>query len=596
MMKKKALLKAFILPIIVLGGLILFLLADALQMRMLALLIVFPTMAIGSYDLLVDSYESIKARQFGLDYIAILALLVAIITGEYLVGAVIALMLATGRTLEKYGASQARHSLSALADRIPNEVLVESGSTSSKQKIDSITIGSIIVLRKGEVIPLDGQLLSEMTVVDESSLTGEAYPVDKITGDILRSGTINIGGPIRLQVTNEEKDSSYTKIISLVRNAQNEKAPMIRLADKYSLWFSIVTLVISGIAYWHIGTLDSVLAVLVVATPCPLILATPIALIGGMNKAAKKRTIIKKLASIEVLSRVNAIIFDKTGTITLGKPQVTEFIIHDHSSNREQLLAIAEAIERNSLHPLAKAVVTYAQSNHAKNIHADAIHEEIGRGISGTINKTIYTLTKMPATEEVTMAIGLYQEKKLLAQFTFSDELKTNSHKVLQTLNKQGIQLAMFTGDKKNVAEKLIESLQLPVTLKAECKPEDKKTGIEALKKAGKVTAMVGDGINDAPALAFADVGMVFSNEEQTAASEAADIVFLGGNLDAVLDATSNARRTIAIAKQSIFVGIGMSIGCMVLAAMGLIPPVIGAGMQEVIDVIAIVNALRASR
>ncbi len=315
-----------------------------------------------------------------------------------------------------------------------------------------------------------------------------------------------------------------------------------------------------------------------------------------MNKAAKKRTIIKKLASIEVLSRVNAIIFDKTGTITLGKPKVTEFTIQDHTYTKDHLLAIAEAIERNSLHPLAKAVVNYAQAHHAKTVQAEAVHEEIGHGISGTINNVQYTLTKMPATEEVAMVIGLYQKKKLLAQFRFSDELKTDSHHVLQTLNKQGIQLAMFTGDKKNVAEKLIEKLRLPVILKAECKPEDKKAGIEDLKKAGKITAMVGDGINDAPALAFADVGMVFSNEEQTAASEAADIVFLGGNLDAVLDATSNARRTISIARQSIFVGIGMSIACMLLAAMGFIPPVIGAGIQEVIDVIAILNALRASR
>jgi len=335
------------------------------------------------------------------------------------------------------------------------------------------------------------------------------------------------------------------------------------------------------------------LAVLAIATPCPLIIATPIALLGGVNAASKKNIIVKKLASLEILSRAQALIFDKTGTITLGRPIVVEF---KNQSKYEDLdiLAISEGIERNSLHPLAKAVVEYAKLNKAKIIHADNIAEKIGQGILGTVNGKTYKLAKMESKEGMT--IGIYEKNILLAFFRFEDEIKKESKTIIQTLKNKGFELFIFTGDKKEAAEKLVESLGLEVTVKAECTPEDKQKGIQELKKQGKITAMVGDGINDAPALALADVGMVFSNEEQTAASEAADLVFLGGNFSLVVDSMNIAKRTIYIAKQSIFVGIGISILGMVFASLGFITPIAGAFLQEGIDVAVIINALRASR
>ena len=567
-----------------------------MKLEMIALIVVLITIALGSYPLFKETLDDVLHHRFALDYIAILAIIVSLITHEYLVCSVIALMLASGRTLEEYGAKKAHQSLGQLADRIPHEVLLEENETEKKVSIETITVGQTIIVRKGEVIPLDGTLLSEQATLDESSLTGESFPVDHIIEDTLRSGTINVGDVIRLEVTREEKNSTYKKIISMVEKAQKEKAPIIRLADRYSIIFTIITFVIALFAYMLNHSLESILAVLVVATPCPLILATPIALLGGVNAAAKKRIIVKKLASIEVLSRVNTIIFDKTGTITLGKPKVTQFDLQNEQDDRMQLLAAASAIERNSLHPLAKAIVEYAHDHHVPLLHAENITEKIGHGISGVIHGKEHLLAKIDNTQHTDIAIGLYHSHTLLAIFSFADEIKTEAQQILHSLQRSGLTIAIFTGDKKEIAEETMKQLHIQIDLKAECKPEDKQQGIQEFKKQGKVTAMIGDGINDAPALALADVGMVFSNEEQTAASEAADIVFLGGNFSLVLEALQGAKRTISIAKQSILWGIGMSILAMLLASIGLIPPLYGALLQEAIDVVVILNALRASR
>ncbi len=592
--KLKIILKAFIVPLIVLVGLgvyiVLFLTKNPIATP-LALILIF----LGSWELLKETFEDIKDKNFALDYIAILAVVVSIVTKEYLVGLVIGLMLSTGRTLEDYGANSAKRTLTDLASRIPHEILKETGKESKITKLSEIKNGDIIIVRKGEVIPLDGNLLSEAGTIDESSLTGEAYPVDKKIGDLIRSGTINLSSPLRVEVTSDEENSSYHKIINLVQQAQNEKAPLVRLADKYSLWFTVTTFIIAGFAFFRVGTLESILAVLVVATPCPLILATPIALMGGMNKSAKKRAIVKKLESIEVLSRVNTLVFDKTGTLTLGKPEVTKFEIKDKTFDKEKVLGIASAIERNSLHPLAKAIVAFAGNKNNK-YHAKDIHEIIGQGIEAKVDNEKYSLTKISNDKSVDMIIGLFKNKTLIASFTLEDQIKSDTKTIIEQLKAKGLSIYIFTGDKKEVAAKLIEKLGINIDFKAEMKPEDKQKGIEELKSQKRIVAMVGDGINDAPALALSNVGMVFSNEEQTAASEAADIVFLNGNFSSVLDSFQDAKNTIKIAKQSILWGIGLSVGCMVLASFGVIPPIAGAVIQEGIDVAVIINALRSSR
>lgn len=586
--------KYFQIPFFVLIGILAYILLSLLGFTFASKIVVFVTIFLGSYKLLEDTIKSILKKQLALDYIAILAIAISLLTKEYLVAAIIALMIASGRTLEEYGVSQAKNSLTRLIDRIPNTVSVwKNGEIVKKENIAKMKVGEEILLRKGEVIGLDGILVSENGLADESSLTGEAYPIDKIKGDIVRSGTINIGNPIVLRVTKEASDSTYRKIIDMVKKAQGEKAPLVRLADKYSVFFTFLTLGIAGFTYLFTREVNSVLAVLVIATPCPLILATPIALMGGVNAAAKKRIIIKKLSNIEVLSRIKAVIFDKTGTITLGKPQVSSFEIFNKNYEKKNLLAIAEALERNSLHPLAKSIVNFAKNKKSPIFHAEKVKEIIGSGIEGTVNNKQYKLAKL---KEEGMAIGIYEEKNLLAVFKFADKIKSESKTILTILKNLGLELFIFTGDKKTNADKVAKEIGGGIIVKAECSPEDKKIGIETLRREGKATAMIGDGINDAPALAYADVGMVFSNDEQTAASEAADIVFLGGDFTLVLDSFKIAKRTIGIALGSIKWGIGLSIVGMVFAAFGFIPPILGAFLQEAIDVAVILNALRASR
>ncbi len=587
------LITSFLIPTIIFLGIILYLVLTYFGLHAVAVVLILVLTGLGSFDLVKETVQGLLKGQYALDYIAILAIVVSLITGEYLIAAVIALMISSGRTLEEYGVTQAKKNLTKLTDRIPDEVLLNEQGSTRKVKIGSVGVGQEILVRKGEVIPLDGSLISENGLTDESSLTGEPYTIEKIKGDVLRSGTVNIGEPMLIQVTKAESDSTYTKIINLVKSAQEERAPLIRLADKYSTFFTIITFIISAAAYLYSGSIHQILAVLVVATPCPLILATPIALIGGVNASSKRRIITKKLSSLEALSRTQTIIFDKTGTITLGTPQISEIKIINKAYSQNQVLSIAEAIERNSLHPLAKAIVNHAQAQKVPVIRATEVKETIGRGISGVVEGKTYILEKVKGEG---MAIGLYEGKRKVALFTFEDQLKEESNQVMRRLLDQGYKLFIYTGDKQAAAEKIVAQIDSRIGIKAECTPEDKQNGIKQFKTDGEVVAMIGDGINDAPALALADVGMVFSNEEQTAASEAADIVFLGGNFGLVSDILGISKRTVGIAMQSIMWGIGISVVAMLFAAVGLIPPLFGAILQEGIDVAVIINALRASR
>ncbi len=588
--------KAFREPLIVLGTILLYGLLFFFQAYLWALGLILIGILVGSYRLFADLYESLRKGQYALDYIAALAILVSFITGQFLVCAVIALMISTGRNLEDYGVSQAKKSLSLLAKRIPQDVtLYEKNKPGEKIRLNKVTVGQKIIIRKGEVIPLDGNLESNNGQLDESSLTGEPYFIDKIKGDIIRSGTLNVGEPIVINVTKVEKDSTYRKIIEMVQAAQNEKAPLVRLADKYSTYFTLITLVIAAIGFNLSGGLTGALAVLVIATPCPLILATPIALLGGMNAAAKQRIIIKKLSSLESLSRATAMVFDKTGTITIGKPQVTKITLKNSAYKIPDLLSIAAAIERNSLHPIAKAIVNYATEQKAKQLTASDVKEIIGKGISAKVNNRQYVLNRAKNNTTVGIAIDLLENNKLIAVILLEDEIKESSRVSIKQLAKK-LDLYIFTGDKQSEAQRIANILDSTVKVQAEMTPADKQQGIEKLQAEGKVVAMLGDGINDAPALAKADIGMVFSNEEQTAASEAADIVLLGGNFQLAQTTINISKKTVAIALQSIRWGIGLSILGMIIAAFGFIPPILGAGLQEAIDVAVILNALRASR
>lgn len=586
--------KQFSIPVTVLIGIICYLVLSYLSQIVLGNVLIILVTLLGSYQLLTDTINKLKKGRFALDYIALLAIVVSLYTGQLLVAAILALMISSGRTLEEYAVSQAKESLTTLISRIPNEVLLwEKTHPGPKLKIGQVQIGDQIFIRKGEVIPLDGILVSESGQTDESSLTGEPYFIDKITGDLLRSGTVNIGPAIVIKVTKTEENSTYSKIIDLVKKAQEEQSPFVRLAERYSTFFTLITLGIAIFAFLssHFD-LTRVLSVLAIATPCPLIIATPVALLGGVNAAAKKRIIIKNLSSLESLAKTQTLIFDKTGTITLGKPKLTEIKLLGNL-NKAQILGIAESLERNSLHPLAKAIVARARKENAPIQRAKNVHEQLGHGISGTVLGEVFTLSKVDSDDG--MRVELRSGKRKLAILQFEDELKSDFLQYFSKLKDLRLDLKIFTGDKNQSAQKIANQIHLAVDVRAQMSPEDKLNGVRQLQNSGKIVAMVGDGINDAPALALADVGLVFSNEEQTSASEAADIVFLGGDFSQIFLSLQIANQTLRIAKQSIIFGIGLSIFGMMFASVGFIPPLWGAGLQEIIDVAVIINALRAS-
>lgn len=596
--------REFLTPGIVLLGIAAHLALLALGYPMTAVVIAVIVTLIGSYELVLETVTLLFKRQYALDYIAVVAIAVGLWANEYVVAMIIALMVTTGRTLEEYGVSRAKQSLTALVSRIPTDVLRWDGESAvhgqpgTRTHLDEIAVGDLVYIRRGEVIPLDGVLLSAEGLTEESSLTGEPYEIEKVAGDTIRGGTINVGDAVVVRVSKPAGDSTYARIISMVQQAQSEKAPLVRLADRYSVIFTAITFAISVFAYFYaeqvrgVSGLTAVLSVLVVATPCPLILATPIALLGGVSAAARRKIIVKNLAALETLSRIDAIIFDKTGTITLGRPLVSEFVNLTTRPNAD-LFAIVEAIERSSLHPLAKALVEYARERRVTPASVTDIREEIGHGISGVVDGRRYTLARLQGGAG--MAIELTSEGERLAVFAFEDQIKDDSKETIDSFRAMGLKMFIFTGDKREAAMKVAARLGSDVTVRAECTPADKQAGITALRRDNRVMAMVGDGINDAPALALADVGLVFSNEEQTAASEAADIVFLGGDFRLVGEAINLSRRTVGIAIQSIVWGIGLSVVGMVLASFGLVPPIVGAGLQEAIDVGVILNALRAT-
>lgn len=586
----------FGVPLIVVGGIAAYLIfSSQLHQPDLATPIIWFVIFVGSIELLKNSVASVVHGKFALDYIALLAITTGIVAQHYIVSAVIILMLAGGNALEKYGMMMAKKSLTALTNRIPHDVqLWRQGKGETKAPIASVAVGEEIFVRRGEVIPLDGNLVSKAAIVDESSLTGEPYMMDKVRGDAVRSGTVNTGEAIVVAVTRADADSTYRKIIDMVKRAQSEKSPLIRLADQYSGIFTLITFGLCAIAYILSGDWTRVLAVLVVATPCPLILATPVALMGGMNAAARKRIIIKRLSSIEVLSRVRALFLDKTGTLTLGKPIIKDITVDDTTITARRAVCVAAAIERSSLHPFAKAIMERAKNAGCAAFIAHDVKEHIGHGISGVVQGRRYVLER--PKDGSGMSIQLVSAGKRVALFTFEDEVKKGASRILRSLMADGLHLFLYTGDTQARAQEAVASIGVAVDIQAQCTPQDKQIGIQRLKKQGFVTAMVGDGINDAPALAQADVGLVFSNEEQTASSEAADIVFLGGDLELLSYSLAIAKRTIRIALESIWVGIGASVLGMVAAAMGYLPPLAGALSQEVIDVVVILNALRSSR
>jgi heavy metal translocating P-type ATPase len=549
-------------------------------------------------------------RKTGVDLIALLAMAGALLLGQYLAGAVVGVMLSGGQALERYASSRARRELSALVTRAPRVVhRYENGAICSVD-VGDVRIGDRLLVKPGEVVPVDGVIISGAAVLDESALTGESRPAERLNGESVRSGVVNAGPPFDLRAVTTAAESTYAGIVRLVREAQSSKAPFVRLADRYALWFLPLTLVLAVVAWVYSGDPVRGLAVLVVATPCPLILAAPVAIVAGISRAASRGVIVKGGGALETLARARTLVFDKTGTLTSGSPTVGAVEAFGTVKVNE-LLRLAASLDQFSPHVFAGAIVSAARERGLDLELPAQVHEDAGKGIEGLIGGHRVALGQarwltdgrpLPdAAAGLRRRVGLdgssavfvAVDDAVAGALVMVDPVRSEAPRALRLLRTAGIaRIVLLSGDRVEVAERVGRALGADAVL-SEKSPEQKVQAVLSERGNG-VTVMVGDGINDAPALAAADIGIAMGARGATASSEAADAVIMVDRLDRVAEAVSIARRARNIAVQSVLAGMALSGVGMILATMGVLPPVAGAVFQEAIDVAVILNALRA--
>lgn len=575
----------FRLPLVVFALLLLGLVPELTFFSLVAVVI-------GLVKIINDSIKKIRAGALSLDYIALLAMAVSIPSHEWLAGSVVALMITGGEALDVYASRRAESALRALLEKIPKTCVVkEKDGALHEIPIQEVKNGAVIVLRSNELIPLDGTLLSAVAEINEANLTGEVLPVVFEKGSFLKSGAVNVGTTIELLVEGSFASSTYMKIVHLVDEAKSHPSRTVHLAETFNFPFTAITLLLAGAAWYVSGDIARALAVLVIATPCPLLIAAPIAFIGGLSRAARHNIIIKRPVTLEALTSAKKIFFDKTGTLTLGEPRLLEIEAHAQKS-KDELLAIASAIEFHSIHPLARALQHESGKRHSAPLEAKKVQETIGQGIAGEVGGARYRIGKSTRHREGDILLGIFEGDAEIGTLYFEDILKDAVGEMFHSISSRGLKIEMLTGDRAENAERLFGAFG--ITIRSSQTPETKFKAIEAGKRDGGVI-MVGDGLNDAPALAKADVGIVFSGTENSAAIDAADVVILSRDVILVPRLLEIGARSKRIALESISVGIGLSIVGMLFAAFGFIPPVIGALLQEGIDIAVIFNSLRAA-
>ncbi len=561
--------------------------------------------------LLYRTMRGVLRGRFAADLVAGLAVITAMVLGHPFAGLVIVLMQTGGEALEHFAERRASAAVRALETDAPREAHRLDGEHITDVPAEAVVVGDRILVRPGEMIPCDGIIESGTSQVDVARLTGEPVPVRASKGETLRSGSLVVDGALVLSVTALSKESLYARIVELVRTAQASKAPLQRLADRYAVWFTPITLVVAGLAYAISRDPDRVLAVLVVATPCPLILATPVAIIGGINRAARRQIIVRHGGALEALATVDTALFDKTGTLTVGRPEVTQVRAIPPFSE-DDVLRLAGAVEQGSGHLLARTLVAAAHDRGLVLPEPSAVTEAAGRGVSGVVEHQqvtvgAFSLIRERAPEAARVLGALHDGGPALRAFvavggrpagsvTYADRVRDNAGAVVSELRVLGLtKIALLSGDHAENVTAVARAVGID-DVAADLLPEDKVSHVRRLTKAQHRVLMVGDGTNDAPALSSSAVGLALGAHGGGIVAEAADVVLLVDDLGRVPEAVAIGRRTMRIARQSIVAGLGLSSLAMLVAAAGYIPPTAGALLQEGIDVAVILNALRAGR
>jgi heavy metal translocating P-type ATPase len=558
--------------------------------------------------LVVEILRSLWKGEVGLDIVAALSMSAALLFGETLAAAVVALMYSGGTFLESFAEGRARREMSDLLSRVPRTATRHQDGGLEEVPLQEINPDDLLLIRQGDVAPVDGTVQGDRAMLDQSALTGESMPVRLDRGQDVMSGSTNAGEAFDLRVTRAAADSTYAGIVRLVEAAQASKAPMARLADRHSLVFLAVTVALATAAWWFTGDPIRAVAVLVVATPCPLILAVPVALVAGLSRAAHFGVLIKGSKPLEALAQIKTLILDKTGTLTDGRPQIVSIETHGVLS-KDEILYFAAALDQASKHPIAQAIVAAARADGAALPIPENVVETPGEGVAGIIigrHVVVGGAAFVAATAGTahfdkaivaagSVVVSLAVDGTLMGHIIMADALRSGTADFLAGLRHLGItRIILATGDRRAVADAVTEGLGLD-DVRAEMTPDQKVQLVLTERKTGPVM-MVGDGVNDAPALAAADIGVAMGARGAAASAEAADVVLLVDHLNRLLPGIEVAQKSRRIALQSVAAGIGLSILGMIAAALGYLTPVQGALMQEVIDVAVILNALRALR
>lgn len=551
----------------------------------------------------VAMVRAMLARKFGLDVLAVTAIAATLVVGEYWAGLLIVLMLAGGEALEDYAEGRAEAELSALLSRVPQVAhRIAADGTVTDIPADDVVVGDRLLVRPSEVVPVDSQLVTAFSSFDESSLTGESLPVDKVSGDSVMSGSINGPAAVEVIATARAEDSQFQRIVELVGAAKQSKAPLVRLADRYAVPFTVTAYAIAGIAWAVSGDSARFAEVLVVATPCPLLIGAPVAFMAGMSAAAKSGIVVKHAGTLERLARARTVAFDKTGTLTYGMPTVVS--VHPHGMTEDELLVLVGSAEQYSSHVLAGALrqavsdrgLMVREATDAREVATHGV-EAVIDGRTVFVGKPKYVAQLAPDTTFRELAAGeaavyVAVDGRFAGSVVVRDRTRDDAVATLAALRSLRIgHVMMLTGDVEPVAQHVARELGID-DVRGECLPGDKVDAIRSAEP--RPVVMVGDGVNDAPVLAVSDVGIAMGAKGSTSAAESADVVILLDDISRVARAVSIGQRTVRIALQSIWWGITISVGLMLVAAAGFLPALAGAALQEVVDLVSILWALRA--